>query len=75
MEWSTNIIKADRDSKPDIDPRDGLLYTQAPLELMRMITQQVPRIVLFASANRCQRARWLPHSHLDHATGGSNCRV
>jgi hypothetical protein len=70
MEWSTNIIKADRDSKPDIDPRDGLLcvssmllfavcssilsqfclrvtayssrsYTQAPLELMRMITQQV----------------------------------
>ncbi len=41
MEWSTNIIKADRGSKPDLDPRDGLLYTQAPLELMRMITQQV----------------------------------
>ncbi len=43
MEWSTNVIKADRDSKPDIDPRDGLLYTEAPLELMRMITQQVQR--------------------------------
>lgn len=26
MEWSTNIIKADRDAKPDLDPRDGLLY-------------------------------------------------
>jgi hypothetical protein len=43
MEWSSNVIKADRDSKPDIDPRDGLLYTEAPLELMRMITQQVQR--------------------------------
>jgi hypothetical protein len=29
MEWSTNIIKADRDSKPDVDPRDGLLCVAA----------------------------------------------
>ena len=47
MEWSANVIKADRDSKPDVDPRDGLLYTQAPLELMRMITQQVQTGVLW----------------------------
>jgi hypothetical protein len=31
MEWSTNIIKADRDSKPDIDPRDGLLCVSSML--------------------------------------------
>jgi hypothetical protein len=31
MEWSSNIIKADRDSKPDLDPRDGLLYVSASI--------------------------------------------
>jgi len=61
MEWSTNIIKADRDSKPDVDPRDGLLYTQAPLELMRMITQQVrwccePAALFSCSATFVSRA-------------------
>jgi hypothetical protein len=30
MEWSTNVIKADREAKPDVDPRDGLLYATHP---------------------------------------------